>query len=371
MKFYLAGFCAVYALLCGESSGSYEKPRSGMNPLRLIGRGHRVQLVEVENASERIENSKSLIQASKDGDLGRVRSLVIRGGDINFKGDNGVTPLIGAAENRRDDVVRYLLRNKAFVDSRRTDNLFSPLMISCRNNDLETTNLLLRFGANTDLKSYTGLTAFNFAMDNDNKEILKELLISRKGPDAQLELITDENERLLFYAVKSGRENVVKYCIENLGTNANARGIKGETPLIIAAKDGYTDIVKYLLEQKADPDVQMYNDKSTALMFACIGGFRDIVKILLENSADVNILDKYKNSPLIFSTNHSHTEIAEMLMVAGADISHKNNSGDTARSIASSYQKNARNNFERNQWKKLTKLLKGTESNLSSKGLLR
>ena len=227
----------------------------------------------------------------------------------------------------------------------------------------------MMFKANVYLWDRYDFSAFDIAINGNNKEILMLLLTSRDGLDSLFETIEDENTKLLFYASKYGQRNVVNYCIRDMGVNVNVKGKNGETPLIIAAKYGETNIVQYLLEKKADADVQMYDDKCTALIFACAGGFQDIVKMLLTYGVNVNLYDKYNNSPLIFAINNGHTEIVEMLISADVDIPHKNESGETAKSIALSYQKLSRNNSERARWQRMIDLLHEPKSNFN--GLLR
>ncbi len=360
MRFYSVGFCLACTLLFGESMGSYERPRS---------HNRHITFVEIINRAEMEENSKALLQASLDGDKDAVMSLVRRNCNINFKGDGGITPLIGATEKGHIGIAKYLLRYGAHVNARKASNSRTPLMIACRNNNSEMVKLLMMFKANVDLRDYYGLSAFDIAISGNNKEILMILLTLRNGLDGLFETIEDKNTKLLFYASQYGQKNVVNYCIESLGVNINSKGASGETPLIIAAKYGKSDVVQYLLNQKVDADAQMFDDKSTALIFACAGGFQDIVKILLTYGANVNLYDKYDNSPLIFAINNNHTEIVEMLIAADADISHKNKSGETAKSIALSHQKASRNNSERDQWQRVLDLLHEPKSNFN--GLLR
>lgn len=363
MEFYVGGFCAACVLLFGESLGSYERPG---------GRSGHIRFVEVINNSEKTEYSKGLLRAAQEGKEEEVRSFIIKGGNVNFKGDRGVTPLIGAAEKRHAGIVNYLLCCSADVDAQRSDNLHSSLMIACLNNDLETAKSLIRFGADINLENDMGCTAVDIAITNNNAEMLMELMVPYKKLDALFELIEDRNTKLLFYATRHNQKNVIKYCIENLRVDVNSKGENGEIPLIIACRNGYDDVVEYLIEHGAETNEKMEGG-STALMFACVGCFQNIVKMLIECDADVNIVDDRHNSPLLFAVNGGHLEIAKMLREAGAEVDKMNNQEETPLSIALSYYESARMGqryTEQTQWKKIVELLKVDRSKFSLNSLL-
>ena len=363
MKFYVGGFCAVCVLLFGESSGSYE---------RLGSRSGHIRFVDVINNSEKIEYSKGLLRAAQEGKEEEVRSFVIKGGNVNFKGDRGVTPLISATEKRHTGIVKYLLCCSADVDAQRSDNLHTSLMIACLNNDMEIAKSLMKFGADINLKNDMGCTAVDIAITKNNAEMIMELIIPYKELDALFELIEDRNTKLLFYATRRSQRNVIRYCIENLRVDVNSKGKNGETPLIIACKNRNDDVVEYLIEHGAETNEKMEGN-STALMFACVGCFQNIVKMLIEFDADVNIVDDRHNSPLLFAVNGGHLEIARMLREAGAEVDKMNNQEETPLSIALSHYESARigqRYTEQIQWKKMVELLKVDRSKFSLNSLL-
>ncbi len=359
MKLSSVGLCLACVLMFEESTGSFEKPRGYGSHIRFVG--------IVEN-SEMEENSKALLQAVLDGDESEVMSFVRKGSNIDFRGDRGITPLIGATEKGYIEIVRYLLLCGAHVNARRMDSAYSSLMIACQNNNLEMVKLLIQFGADVDQRCDSGFTAFDFALNNNNREILMALLISHDELNTSFESIADENTKLLFYATKYGRKNIVRYCVEDLNVDVNSKGENGETPLIIACKKGYDDIVEYLLTNNAKINEKM-DGGSTALMFACIGGFQDIVRMLVSCDADVNLVDERANSSLILAVDNSHLEMAKMLIEAGSEIDQKNNLEETPLSIAMSHYELARQSrrgVEKSQWQQIIDLLKKVKSNFNS-----
>jgi len=70
------------------------------------------------------------------------------------------------------------------------------------------------------------------------------------------------------------------------GTDVNAKGENGETPLILAAATGH----------------------------------KKIVELLIANGADVNAADDWAHPPLHIAAGYGHTEIVELLITASADV---------------------------------------------------
>ena len=91
--------------------------------------------------------------AAVDGDLGRPRSLLGRGGDVNARApDHGnVTPLHAAAEYGRLECARLLLERGADIEARDVEGK-SALITSTGLGHLECMRLLLERGADVDAK---------------------------------------------------------------------------------------------------------------------------------------------------------------------------------------------------------------------------
>jgi acyl-CoA-binding protein len=92
-----------------------------------------------------------------------------------------------------------------------------------------------------------------------------------------------------------------------------------------AAKNGSLDDVRQLLS--SGMDINMQNEEGmTALHWACENGHAEIVSLLLDNNAKMDIQERNDNmTALHFAI--PFTEVAELLIVAGADVDAKDNDG--------------------------------------------
>jgi len=183
-----------------------------------------------------------------------------------------------------------------------------------------------------------------------------------------------KDERLHFYVSTGNREKVIQYLSlgaepladtvvtavekENVeivkllidaGANVNIRNWRGNSPLILAVYHGHRGIVKLLIDAKADLNLNNRHTGHTPLIFAALSGNREITKLLIDAKVDLNIKDYVDrnsalinargyfgkindggNSALIYAAEQGFTEIAKLLIIAGADVNIKNAHGYTA-----------------------------------------
>lgn len=108
---------------------------------------------------------KSLIMAASNGDVDRVKRLVNGAAkeyvDVNVVDDDGTGALVYASCFGHQEVVTALLDAGALVD-KQDRNRWSPLMWAMTNRHKTIAKILLDHGANPDIKSSSGGTAFDF-----------------------------------------------------------------------------------------------------------------------------------------------------------------------------------------------------------------
>lgn len=118
------------------------------------------------------------------------------------------------------------------------------------------------------------------------------------------------------------------------GFNVNITSESNCNLLINACSLCYVEIVKVLIKNGANLDVQDKYGK-TALMHA-VTSYNDnisryiIVKMLIEAGAGVDILDKFGRTPLMMSTYNEDIKVVQTLLEGGADPNITDNGGETA-----------------------------------------
>jgi ankyrin repeat protein len=105
--------------------------------------------------------------ASLQGLTPMVKLLIDKDAEVNKK---GWAPLHYAATNGHDDIVQILLDASAYVDAE-SPNGTTPLMMAARGGHITTCKVLLDGGADVRLKNQLGMTAVDFAMQSNQKEI--------------------------------------------------------------------------------------------------------------------------------------------------------------------------------------------------------
>jgi len=157
-------------------------------------------------------------------DINLVRDLISRGEKINFKEENGSTPIFAAVETGNVEILRLLLDAGAKVNIRNNERE-TPLMSLDEDATPELVDLLLRYGAKVNQVSKNGDTA-------------------------------------LINAAASARPDVVKALIE-AGANLNAQDDTGMTALMKAADENNLENARVLILAGADVNL-VANDGESA-----------------------------------------------------------------------------------------------------------
>jgi len=171
---------------------------------------------QVVSSQELKLNRCSVLEAAKEGDLRRIKQdlektpIAVRP-EINCRDKDDLTPLHNATVWNNFEVVEYLLRNGAIVDSRDKKNL-TPLHHSALHGRLEIMKLLLHSGADKDAKCNLDMTP-------------------------------------LHYGVKWGYFEIVKHLVD-CGANVDIKNSNGETPLDLSYVDELTKILTSKIQKQ-------------------------------------------------------------------------------------------------------------------------
>ncbi|XP_022074196.1 protein fem-1 homolog B [Acanthochromis polyacanthus] len=192
------------------------------------------------------------------------------------------TPLIIAARNGHDKVVRLLLDHYR-VDTEQTGTVrFDGYVID-------------------------GATALWCAAGAGHFEVVR-LLVSHH---ANVNHTTITNSTPLRAACFDGRLDIVRYLVEH-NADISITNKFNNTCLMIAAYKGHVDVVKFLLEQGADPNAKAHCG-ATALHFAAEAGHLEIVKELMHCQAAM-VMNGHGMTPLKVAAESCKADVVELLL---------------------------------------------------------
>lgn len=231
--------------------------------------------------------------------------------DPNIPNKDGSTPLHRLVDRGHEEDVQTLLANHAVVNA---INCFgTPLAYAAKNGNIRIATILLNAGADPNLvDDPLGATPVQLA-ENNGKEEMKQLLLSRnglthvpedskvhtslsllviKGNEAEIKqsFIKGEKDKygrsVTHYCAFMGRLDLLSqfYCMEP--------DVKGRTPLHYAIIKGHEEAVKLLIgaEINSPLDIKDYQGYSP-LMLACQYNRVNIAKALLERAREKNMLN--------------------------------------------------------------------------------
>jgi ankyrin repeat protein len=238
--------------------------------------------------------------------------------------------LFAAADGNCIDLVTSLLDQGASPDAR--DRLGARLLShAAKSGHLRMVDFLLARGAPIDARNLDGATALYFAAEASHILIAQRLI--ERGADVNLTGRSGISP--IAAAAYAGNEAIVDALLAH-GADPRTSDQTGKTPLIYAAASARLEIVKRLLAQNIDVNARYRNDL-TLLMWA--SGPDDqvpeaqaiqVVAYLVEAGAHIDDRDDRGRTALMIAAEGGHAEIADLLLVKGADPSLKDKAGKRA-----------------------------------------
>jgi ankyrin repeat protein len=246
-------------------------------------------------ASLALAHAGELHQAARVCDADRMRQLLSRHPSLNETDENGMTPLHIAVDSRQ----------KACVW------------------------LLLEAGADRKARDRQGRTPFDAAekiADPRDRTATVYMLrnFSLEGPRERMGPMPWSLE----YSVMRRQTNVTNMLLA-LGTDPNATGTGGTTPLADAALKGDLDGVRALLAHGARPNA-ISQAGTQPIHDAALGDNAEVIRELVMQGADVNARTRDEvQTPLHIAAAMGKMKAVEALVALGADLTIKDSKGRT------------------------------------------
>uniref|UniRef100_A0A8C4JK26 Ankyrin repeat and KH domain-containing protein 1-like n=1 Tax=Dromaius novaehollandiae TaxID=8790 RepID=A0A8C4JK26_DRONO len=303
-----------------------------------------------------------LMAAASGGYVDIVKLLLVHCADVNAQSSTGNTALTYACAGGFVDIVKVLLKAGANIEDH-NENGHTPLMEAASAGHVEVARVLLEYGAgiNTHSNEFKE-SALTLACYKGMILKLARLLLDS---GAQVNMPADSFESPLTLAACGGHVELAALLIER-GANLEEVNDEGYTPLMEAAREGHEEMVALLLAQGANINAQTEETQETALTLACCGGFSEVADFLIKAGADIELgcstplmeaaqeghleLVKYLlaavcntdsgmsnvhattatgDTALTYACENGHTDVADVLLQAGADLEHESEGGRT------------------------------------------
>ena len=192
------------------------------------------------------------------------------------------TRLVDAAKKADKTAIRELLRQRINVNTPEADGT-TALHWAVEADDVETTELLIRAGADIKAVNRYGATPLSRACLNGNAAIVEMLLKAGADPNSVLA----GGETVLMTAARTGKVDAMKALLAHVADVNTKESSRGQTALMWAAAEGNAAAVKALIERGADIHVRSTGG-FTAFLFAARQGKIDAARALIEAGASVN-----------------------------------------------------------------------------------
>jgi ankyrin repeat protein len=317
-----------------------------------------------------------------------TKLLLSRGVSLNTSNQNGVTPLMKAAQNGTIELMQWLLDKSAVVGIQASRGEARKIFPQTHGYDKEidehaaqrALEILHSYGANFNTRDNNGYTPLFFAVQRDFVNLLEALC--QLGAD-----VTTQNDgtTLLHHLMKGNGKaelicNATSWLLD-AGIPIASRNLCGETALLIAASGNCPDVVKLLVERGAD--LTDRDHRGETALFKCMSAYErtpgenlEMTTVLLELGAvvndplghggdlassalawpkavfdllvaeglDMNTTNKYGSFILIENMYQNDPKLTKRLLNAGAHVGAADSDGSTALHEAARYKciRNAR-----------------------------
>lgn len=270
----------------------------------------------------------------------------VKNRNMDYRFDDGQTPLHHATINGHTSIVSYLLKNNAKTASQ-DSNGATPLHEAVRYGRADIATLLLASGANVNAEDNIGKTPVMLIIPDGQQEIIYDLLIAH---NADIRHKDSYGDTVLHTAEMTNIPLPIIRKLVMAGAQINERNKEGVTPIMLAIENNSESHVKFYAQNGADihstsktkasplvsvlktenllpslilPNNVMTRDtKGNTPLHIAINEKASIDKIqyIASMMSDVNTLNSNGDSSLLLATAQNNSQVGKFLLTRNADI---------------------------------------------------
>ena len=280
-----------------------------------VGQGNR-EIVEVllfagADVNTRSRNGRTaLMSVSEKTSVEIVRDLLAYGANINARDDYGDNATIIAAEASTVEVLKELISAGAKIDA--TNSGGQNALFGAARNNVEAVNLLIKLGANPNVRDEDGDTALMSMAAYGEIETFQTLV--DKGADMN---VVDYEGRTTLMAAVFNENPAIAELLVRLAANVDAAASDGTTALMIAAENDRPKALSLLIAAGAKVNAKDA-DGLTALLRVAPVASEEIVRTLLDAGADMTVKDQEGSTPLALARERDNDKVVNLLKSRGA-----------------------------------------------------
>ncbi|GMH43187.1 hypothetical protein BSKO_11109 [Bryopsis sp. KO-2023] len=311
-------------------------------------------------------DEQKLRDAANEGEVGRVKTLIKRGADVNSPEEVDLwTPLHYAANGNTTghyDSALALLKAGADVDAQNVMGE-TALHLAAVRVDTRMVDGLMENGASLDIQDNRGRTPFYVAVPLNSTLAAKlnptplpgarnpggGFIFGRTmagpnttagiGEEKRLQEDRAKGEQELRDTAQEGDlvgvEDVIRL-YKKKGIDIDAVDDQGYSALYLAVYNDRRHVVAFLLEEGADPALVHEQTFQTPLHVAAERGVVNIVGLLLPelSKGDVDAKDRDRNTPLFIAAEKGHADVVQALLEGDADVNALNKKDESPLYVA-------------------------------------
>ena len=244
--------------------------------------------------------------------------------NLDYRFDDGQTPLHLAAIQGHTAITDYLLKNQAQTDVQDSSGA-TPLHEAVRYGNVAIAKLLLATGANVNAKDNLGKTPILLAIPEEaNKDIYSTLISGH----ADVSMKDTYGDTVLHIATMTGADTFVLETLVRAGADVNTRNKDGIAPLALAIDIGNAEHIQFYADHGAD--INSKDTKGNTPLTLALKKNDKTLEVIL-NKKNIDCHDSNGNTPLIVSIiNDASLSKIQYILSLTDDVNTRNSEGNTA-----------------------------------------